>query len=145
MEELTNTRIRAVAIVIKDSSILLMHRINKDRGEYWTFIGGGVEEGETVEEAVLRELYEETSVKASINKLFSIFKNDGSGRYHHTAEHHFYLCDYISGTPKLGNGPEQMTSDNIYDPRWVPIDLFKKIDLYAESVKNQIIDYLEKR
>ena len=71
MDKLLNTRIRAVAIVIKDDSVLLMHRINKDRGEYWTFIGGGVEEGESVEDAVIRELYEEASLKASINKLFT--------------------------------------------------------------------------
>ncbi len=145
MDKLLNTRIRAVAIVIKDDSVLLMHRINKDRGEYWTFIGGGVEEGESVEDAVIRELYEEASLKASINKLFTIIKNDGSARYHHTAEHHFYLCDYISGTPKFGNGPEHMTADNIYDPQWVNIDMFKKLNLYTEEVKNKLIDYLENK
>jgi 8-oxo-dGTP diphosphatase len=54
--------IRAVAILIKDSQILLMWR-NKEGKEYWTFPGGGVEGDEKYEDAVIRELGEETTVE----------------------------------------------------------------------------------
>lgn len=51
---------RACAIVIDEvNHILLMHRVNNGR-EYWVFPGGSIEVGETPEEAVLRELKEET-------------------------------------------------------------------------------------
>ena len=135
-------RIRAVGIVIKDDSILLMHRIRKDL-EYWTFAGGGVEDNETVEEAVARELMEETSIKVRVGQLFDTFLNDGSGSYPTSSEHHFYLCEYISGTPKLGSGPEQERADNIYDPQWVPIERFKTLNLYADQTKNKILRYFE--
>jgi 8-oxo-dGTP diphosphatase len=135
-------RIRAVGIVIKDGSILLMHRVKKDF-EYWTFAGGGVEENETVPEAVARELMEETSIKVRVGQLFDIFMNDGSNKYPTTSEHHFYLCEYISGTPKLGSGPEQERADNTYDPQWVPLEQFEKLDLYASSTKNKIMDHFK--
>ena len=48
-------RIRAVAIIVNNEKVLLMHRINNGK-EYHVFPGGGVENGETVEQAVLREV-----------------------------------------------------------------------------------------
>jgi 8-oxo-dGTP diphosphatase len=54
---------RAAALIIKEDKILLMHR-KKEGREYWVFPGGSVEEGETPEEAVIREIMEELSLKA---------------------------------------------------------------------------------
>lgn len=48
-------RIRAVAIIVNDAKVLLIHRISHGK-EYHVFPGGGVENGETVERAVLREV-----------------------------------------------------------------------------------------
>lgn len=45
--------IRAVAILIKGGQVLLMHRTRNGK-EFWVFPGGGVEENESVEEAVAR-------------------------------------------------------------------------------------------
>ena len=61
-------RIRAVAVIVNNRKILLMHRINNGK-EYHVFPGGGVENGETVEQAVLREVQEETSLEVKIEKL----------------------------------------------------------------------------
>ena len=63
--------IRAVAIVIRDKQVLLMWR--KLHGhEYYVLPGGGVEGEETVEEAVLREIQEETSLNIKIDNSISM-------------------------------------------------------------------------
>ena len=87
-------RIRAVGIIIKDNQILLIHRF-KDGKEYYTFPGGGVEDSEQVEEAVIREIKKETTLEIKITKLLysHVYDND-------TAQY-FYLCEYVSGEAKL--------------------------------------------
>ena len=62
-------KIRAVAILIKNDEILLIYR--KNEKEYFVFPGGGVEERETIEQAVIRELMEETTIEVKINKLLN--------------------------------------------------------------------------
>ena len=49
------------AIIIKDNNLLVMHR-NKFGNEYLTLVGGGVELNETKEQALVREVIEETSI-----------------------------------------------------------------------------------
>jgi mutator protein MutT len=129
-------RTRAVAIVIKDSEILLMHR--KNEKEYYTFPGGGVEEGETIEQAVLRELQEETTIEATINKLL----------YHHVydddTEQYFYLCDYISGEPKLREDSierkKTLQGNNSYNPLWVTIEELKNMLVYPLEIKDLLVE-----
>lgn len=137
------TNKRAAAFIIKDKKILLFHRI-KDGREYFVFPGGGVEEGETTEEALIRELKEELCIDAKIDQfLFEIFvpKNahdDGRTSY-------FYLVTSFSGTPELG-GPEKekMNINNQYYPYWTEIENIENMDnLYQEEAKEKLIEYLK--
>jgi mutator protein MutT len=129
-------RIRAVAIVVKDKEILLMYR--KNEKEYYTFPGGGVEEGETIERAVLRELEEETTIKATINKLL----------YHHiyddNTEQYFYLCDYITGQPKLREDSiekeKTLQGNNSYNPLWVKIEELQNKLVYPLEIRDLVIE-----
>ena len=61
----------AMVIVKKDDRYLLMHNINRAQ---WECPGGGIEAGETVEEAAIREVMEETSQQAIDLKCQGIFK-----------------------------------------------------------------------
>lgn len=77
---------KAMAIVIKDEKILLLHRINHGK-EYYAFPGGGQESGESLEQAVIRETQEETSIRVKpIKNLYQITWDTGD-------EHHFYLME----------------------------------------------------
>lgn len=130
-------RIRAVAIIINDEKILLMHRISHGK-EYHVFPGGGVENGETVEQAVLREVQEETSLEVKIEKLL----------YHHiyddNTEQFFYLCRYVSGEPKLGDANEardmKESSANFYDPIWYEIKGLPHLLLYPLEIRDWFIE-----
>ena len=52
------TRNRGAAIIVQEGKIALIKRIREDE-TYYVFPGGGIEEGETAEEAMKREIYEE--------------------------------------------------------------------------------------
>ncbi len=129
--------IRAVAIVVKQDKVLLMHRW-KNGKEYHVFPGGGVEEGETIEDATIREIKEETTLDVRIDKLL----------YHHIyddgSEQFFYLCEHLSGEPQPGDGPEYSNPDpdNRYDPEWVDVADVGRMLVYPLEIRDWFLqDY----
>lgn len=74
-------RNRSVAIVVRDGKIL-MERVVYFGREFYTVPGGGIEEGETPEQAVLRELQEECGLKGRIIRPLAVqYKFDSSAEY----------------------------------------------------------------
>ena len=130
-------RIRAVAIILNNGNVLLMHRINNGK-EYHVFPGGGVENGETIEQAVLREVQEEISLEVKIEKLL----------YHHilddSTEQFFYFCRYVSGEPKLSDGNEARdmaeSNANFYNPIWYEIKGLPQLLLYPLEIRDWLIE-----
>jgi 8-oxo-dGTP diphosphatase len=58
-------------IIFKDDLVLICRRkAEKSLGGYWEFPGGKVEEGESNEESLLRELIEELNLKVEIKQHF---------------------------------------------------------------------------
>lgn len=64
--------IRVGAIIIQDGKILM---VSNDRVDYYYSIGGRIKMGETAQEAIVREVYEETGYTMSINHLGFIHEN----------------------------------------------------------------------
>ncbi len=133
---------RAVGIITKDDKILLFRRI-KDNEEYFVFPGGGVEEGETIEDAVIRELKEELCINVTLDKfLFDIYVEPNPHENGRTS--YFYLVTEFSGKPKLG-GPEKdrMNKNNQYYPEWHKIsDLKGMTNLFPSEAKIKLIELL---
>ncbi|MCE8544765.1 NUDIX hydrolase [Ruegeria pomeroyi] len=110
-------KIGALAVVIHEGQVLLAQR-GKDPGRgLWGFPGGHVEWGETVREAALRELREETAIEARAQSYlthFDLIHHDDNGQ----AVVHYLLvgvlCRYQGGTLQAG--------DDAMDARWFPID-----------------------
>lgn len=128
---------RASGIIIKDNKVLLIHRIREDR-EYWVFPGGSVEENESIEEALDREMAEELSIKIKEKKL--LFKIENARRF----EHNFLITKY-EGEPKLG-GPEaeRMNDKNQYILTWLPTDKLDSVNLFPDKAKDIVIPLLNK-
>lgn len=98
-------RIRVAGIIKINGGYAFMHRKNvikrKDFREYYTFPGGGLEENETLEEGVKREIKEEFGINVKvIKKLYEMYSEKFNQR------EYFFLCEYESGVFGTGNGPE---------------------------------------
>ena len=64
--------IRVGAIIMKDGKFLM---VGNERADYLYSVGGRIKFGETAEEAVIREVYEETGVRMEIDRLGFIHEN----------------------------------------------------------------------
>lgn len=134
------TNKRVSSIVVKDDKILLIHR-RKHGDEYWVVPGGGIEEGETIEEGLAREVKEEMGL--DLKKFFLITTTsekihlDGQEK---EIEHYFYLCELSDGEPILG-GPEAEANseENWFNLEWVNKNNLTSLDLYPNYLK-QIIN-----
>lgn len=138
-------RKRAVAVVLHDNSLLVMYRKNPEGNEFFTFPGGGVEDSETVEDAVVREIDEECNIVVEPkNILFTLEREN-------IDIHYFYLCDYIGGMLEVKAGTkeyeENLIGDNLHVPQWLPLSELEHTTLYPEEAKQKLIEYLasEKR
>ena len=72
----------------------------------WSIPGGGVEYGETVKEAVLREVREETALEVNILGLLDVFDglpSDGDGEFTRHVVMIDYICEWVSGEPVAGD------------------------------------------
>ena len=64
--------LRVGAIIMKNGKILM---VGNDRADYLYSVGGRIKFGETSEEAVVREVFEETGVKMEVDRLGFIHEN----------------------------------------------------------------------
>ena len=81
----------ARAILLRENSLLLLHTKTLD---YYMLPGGGIEEGETPEQTVIREVLEETGFRSQIIKKTLIIKEYFPES---TWETHYFLCSIKEG------------------------------------------------
>lgn len=135
-------RDRAQAMVIrKDSILLVKHKIGGRI--FYCLPGGGVEKGETYEEAALRELEEESCVKGKIVRKLSVqFKPENRG------EVHTFLIEVDeSEMAKPGTDPELGDNEQtIIGVEWLTLDMIGEVDrayLWASGLNR--IDLFHKK
>ncbi len=63
-------RVAVSALIFENGHVLLAHRRDID---WWNLPGGGMESGETVDEALRREVYEETGLEIEIEQLIGVY------------------------------------------------------------------------
>lgn len=119
-------KIRITAVVLRNDNILLVEQ-NVDNARGWSLPGGGLEEGETLEDGIVRELIEETGITVKVKELL-------------------YLCDYIRNdrhvvhmtflaeapNDEIGETTPGLDENPIKSISYVPID---KIENYGFSKK----------
>lgn len=99
------------AIAVDDGHLLLVRRGRGPAAGEWSVPGGRVEPGETLAEAVVRELLEETGVEGVCGRLIGCAERIGDG-------YHFVILDYevevlTPSTPTPG--------DDAVEAAWVPL------------------------
>ena len=116
-------RSRAVALIVRDGKIL-MERVFYFGREFYTVPGGGIEPGETPEQAVIRELKEECGVDGTIvRKLASVYKEDGA------AEHSFEVSVPEGQNAVTGYDPEESAENPpLKEVLWMRLDEISERD-----------------
>jgi ADP-ribose pyrophosphatase YjhB (NUDIX family) len=132
-------RRRAVrAIVLKDNKLLVMHR-NKFGHQYYTLIGGGVKAGETAEGALVREVREETSLKATHARL--VFVEEAEDPY---GTQYIYLCACDDGDIQLSPDADEAhinaMGQNLHTPMWLPLSEVATVPFRSERLKQAVLD-----
>jgi len=84
-------RLTADGAILKDKKILLIKRKNEPFKGKWALPGGFVEYGEKVEDAVVREVYEETGLKTKIRDIVGIYSNPNRDPRGHTVTVVYFL------------------------------------------------------
>ena len=136
-------RYRVGAIIVSDGYALFSY--GEDSKYYYT-VGGGVHVGERSEEAVLREVYEETGERFQIERPLCIVENFFKGTDLlegldcHTIEFYYLMStnerkDYDVGSITTGGEREKMC--------WLPIEKIDEYDVRPVIVK-QIIKEMPK-
>ncbi len=114
----------AAAIFNEKGEVLLQKR--KDVNQ-WCIISGHVEFGETIEEAMLREIEEETNAKALIVRFIGVYSSPVSQTYHYKDRTVQYVTSYFEARlnsdiiPNFSNS--ETTELRFFKPGNIPADM----------------------
>ncbi|MGH0429487.1 NUDIX hydrolase [Bacillus hominis] len=127
------TRNRGAAIIVQDGKIALIKRVREDE-MYFVFPGGGIEEGETPEEATKREVYEELGVHIQMGHLIAKVEYKGTEYYYNA-----HITDGVFGS---GKGEEfELKGRGSYIPIWMPINELPNLNIKPYDVGKNVFDY----
>ena len=130
--------VRTAAFIIKNRSLLFAKNINSP---YYYLVGGGIEENETSEEAIIREIYEETGLNLDVDKLVIIqerFTEIDKQKFHEIR--FFYsVKDNVEINIPDGTFTDQGTDETLH---WFPIDKLNEHNIVPSFLKTMSFDDL---
>jgi len=128
---------------VNGNEIALIKREHSQRGRlYYLFPGGGLEHGETYEDAVVREVLEETGLDVAVDRLVAVVLRLGNPQYH-------YLVRIQAGEFGSGTGAEMLGQYNpsrgTYEAVWMPVNQLANLPVYPRCVCDLVMESLTGR
>ena len=124
-------------VVLIDGRVVLIRRGKEPLRGRWVIPGGTVELGETLQDALVREMQEETGLLVRPREVVLVF--DRIQREGPSVEYHYviidYACEYVSGELKAGSdadevalvAPEELDGYNLPpQARDLVVDVFRR-------------------
>lgn len=132
----------ARAIILKDNLILVMQR-NKRGSQYYTFVGGQTKPGEDIEQALVREVMEETGLKVTSRRLVFVEKHPEPYIAQYT-----YLCeveslDEVSIQPGAEEEWMNIHDTNSHTPMWVETEKFSRLPFLTAELQKATVEALQ--
>lgn len=132
----------ARAIIIENDKILVMHR-NKHGAEYFTLVGGRVGDNESVDQALVREVKEETGLQ--ITKARLVFIEAHRPPYN---EQYIYLCevaphDAVAIQTDSEEGFMNKLEANVHKPLWAEIRTFAHLHFRTPQLQTALVEALK--
>lgn len=124
-------RIRVAPIIVQDGALLLVRHVKGER-TYWLLPGGGVEYGEPLEKACIREAKEETGLDIAIDRLVAINDSIPPDRHRHVVN--IYFTAHITGG-ELALGADW----NLAELRWVALEELAALEFYPD-IREELLD-----
>lgn len=130
------------AIILDGDKLLAMHR-NKHGEQYFTLVGGRVNEGEALEQALVREVKEETGLDVTSARL--VFIEEHPAPYN---EQYIYLCqvaphDSVAITDSSEEGLMNRVGINVHTPVWLNASNLEFVHFRTPDLHKAIIHALK--
>ncbi len=127
-------RSRAGVLIVHENK-LLTYFFKSEKQQYWRIPGGGIEEGETPEQAAIRELREELGLRIALQRQFGpyLLKNK---------THWYFLAD---------TDPEKLPTENSggfeesCTVSWLPVEHLAEFDIRPSALKWELVEYFQAR
>jgi 8-oxo-dGTP diphosphatase len=110
------------AVAVLDDCLLVIRRGHGPGAGEWSVPGGRVEAGETLHEAIVREVWEETGIEVVVDRFLGWVERLGD-------DHHFVILDFVVGL--LDPDAVPVAGDDAAEVAWVPLHELSEIRLVA--------------
>jgi ADP-ribose pyrophosphatase YjhB (NUDIX family) len=133
----------ARAIIIEGDRLLVMHR-HKHGTSYYTLVGGAVQEGESREQALVREVKEETGL--DVISARPVYWEEHPAPYN---EQYIYLCTVAPHGEAIvqewsEEGQMNRLHANVHTPVWIMKKAFASVEFRTPNLQAAILKALKK-
>jgi len=127
----------AGCIIEKDNKILMVKEAKKKCYGQWNFPAGHLEENETIKEAAIREVYEETGCKVELTGVLPVV-------HEFNKNENLIMVRFVA---KIEEENIKFNENEILDVKWIDIEDIKNMkedELRGYNMSLKFLDYYEK-